>query len=233
MIDEKAKAWEQFNRSKANTQYPQWPNEALLKIVFGRYLKNRISLQENMCILDVGCGFGNNLLPFLIRGYDCCGVEVTESMASQTKEILQERGFKADIRFGSNRKIPFKDASFDLVLSMSTIHYEAQEDLVTEALKEFRRVLKNNGHLIVFTTGPEHTIIKRAQKIAPHRYKIQNYDFRDGTVFYCFETEAFLHKSLEPLFENIETGHVTEKLMTHPLDFLIAVAQKKETHAKR
>jgi len=219
-------AWEQFNANQAKANYPQWPNEAMLKMVFGSYLKHRISLTPETRVLDVGCGFGNNLLPFLVRGLRCSGTEVTEDMAAQTKGILKERGFDADIRFGTNRQLPFADGSFDLLLSMNVIHYEASRQNVEAAFAEYARVLDTGGRLVLMTVGPTHAILKEAKVIEPHVYEIRNYDFRDGSRFYAFDCDECLQKCLEKDFKNVETGRVQESLMTVNLDFWAASAEK-------
>lgn len=223
-----AQAWEQFNANKAKTNYPQWPNEAMLKLVFGSYLKHKIALKDDMRVLDIGCGFGNNLLPFLVRGYRCSGTEVTQDMAGQTKTILKERGFDTDIRFGTNRSLPFADNSFDLLLSINVIHYEANRKNVEAAFREYARVLDKGGRLVLMTVGPTHAILKEAKQLEPHVYQIQNYDFRDGTCFYGFDCDECLHKCLETDFKNVETGRIQESLMQVQLDFWAASAESKK-----
>lgn len=220
-----AKAWEIFNNNKSKSNFPIWPNETMVKLVFGNYLERKIHINEGIRVLDVGCGFGNNLLPFLAKGCLCYGVEVTAPMATQTQQILQERGFLTQILEGNNRKIPFADNSFDLLLSVNTIHYETSLENIQNAFKEFKRVLTNTGRLVLMTVGPNHSIIKRAKLVQPHKYLIQDFDFRDGTHFFCFETSEYLKKFMNKTFIYVETGRVTELLMNYDLDFLIAVAE--------
>src|SRR4030042_4907165 len=110
------KDWENFNFKKIISNYPKWPNETVLKLVFGDYLNNKINITTESKILDVGCGFGNNLIPFLDMGCECYGTEVTQAMAEQTEKILEERGYKAKIVKGKNCDLPFKDDYFDLLL---------------------------------------------------------------------------------------------------------------------
>lgn len=220
-----AKAWEIFNSNKIKDNFPVWPNEVMVKLVFGNYLKNKIHLDATTQVLDVGCGFGNNLLPFLTKGCACSGVEVTSAMAMQTQQILKKRGFPTTILEGNNRKIPFANNSFDLLLSINTIHYEASYEDIQRAFKEYKRVLVKGGRLVLITVGPDHSIIKQAKPVGPHRYLIQDYDFRDGTRFFCFETQEYLKGSLDKAFAHTETGKVTEQLMKYDLDFLIAAAE--------
>lgn len=222
------KAWEQFNVAKAKTNYPQWPNEVMLKLVFGSYLGHRVQLKPEMRVLDVGCGFGNNLLPFLVRGYHCCGVEVTEEMSRQTQDILAQRGFSADIRFGNNRDLPFEDGAFDLLLAMNVIHYEANIENVRAAFAEYHRVLAKGGKLLLMTVGPKHAILKDAKTVAAHVYEIHNYDFRDGSNFFAFDNETYLKECLDKTFNNVETGRVQEGLMTVNLDFLVAAGESRK-----
>jgi ubiquinone/menaquinone biosynthesis C-methylase UbiE len=141
-IEQKDKDWEIFNKNKVKRNYPKWPNEAMVKIAFGDYLRNKIIINPELKVLDVGCGFGNNLVPFLDIGCECYGTEVTPEMAAQTQEILKQRGFKADIRFGKNDELPFDDSFFDLLLSINVLHYAQTEDKIGDALREYNRVLK-------------------------------------------------------------------------------------------
>ncbi len=225
MVYSQAKAWENFNDQKAADNFPRWPNEVMLKLVFGNYLKDKITLPAGARILDVGCGFGNNLLPFLAKGYECFGTEITKQMADQTRRILETRGFHAQIKEGTNRRLPFDDRSFDLLLSIHVVHYEESRENIRAAFLEYARVLKDEGRLILMTVGPKHAILKEAQKSALHVYQIHNYDFRDGSLFYCFDAQNHLKECLEDSFEAVETGRVTESLMEVNLDFFIASAK--------
>jgi len=220
--------WETFNRNKAKANFPRWPNEVMVKLTFGSYLKNRISLDEHSNVLDVGCGFGNNLMPFLERGCNCFGTEVTRDMAAQTQSIISTRGFSADIRYGKNNALPFQESFFDLVLSINVLHYEGAEDAVGAALAEYKRVLRDSGRLVLITVGPSHTIIERSAVRGPHIYEIQNYDFRDGVLFYCFNSLKYMEHVLGGFFTEVETGRVTESLMTLNLDFFVAACKVKK-----
>jgi 2-polyprenyl-3-methyl-5-hydroxy-6-metoxy-1,4-benzoquinol methylase len=61
--------WTEFSLDKIKDNFPVWPIEVMVKVLFGEYLKGaKPTLDKGKKVLDVGCGFGNNLLPFLLKG---------------------------------------------------------------------------------------------------------------------------------------------------------------------
>jgi SAM-dependent methyltransferase len=219
--------WEKFHLNKVQQNFPKWPNEVMLKLAFGRYLARPLKIAAGMTVLDVGCGFGNNLYPFLDKGCRCYGTEVTAATAKLVEDLAFDRGFECTIKHGYNQSLPFDDAFFDLLLSINVLHYEKTEEDVDRSLREYCRVLKADGAMILITVGPEHTIYRKARVVGPHRYVVQNFDFRDGEQYYYFDNTKYLEATLSTYFNDIETGQVTERLMLKPLDFLIAVAREK------
>lgn len=218
----------EFQRQSRVRQYPKWPNEAMLKVLFGgsNYLQIPYKPAPDWRVLDIGCGFANNLVPFADIGCECHGVDLHPQIAEQTQALMDERGYKVTLGVGSNRSLPFPDEHFDLLLSINTLHYEGSEQNIRAALAEFKRVLKPGGGVYISTVGPEHEIFKRAELLGNHRYRMRNYDFRDGQEFFFFESESYLRHYAEQLFPSVETGRVTEKLMKLPLDFLIALCRR-------
>lgn len=221
------KKWEDFYLEGSVSSYPRWPLEAMVKTVFGGYLRERIVLPDRAKVLDVGCGVGNNLLPFLDRGHEGYGTEVTEAIAAAGERQLADRGFRATIRQGRNRHIPFDSGQFDLLLSLNVLHYERDEPGIVAALEEYARVLAPGGALVVFTVGPRHEIYTKAERLGGHRYRIANYDFRDGEEYFYFDDGTYVEQYLRRRFERIELGRVTEELYTTTLDFLTAVARRR------
>jgi SAM-dependent methyltransferase len=217
----------EIQREKKEEKYPKWPNEVMLKVLFGGgdYLRDPCKPQKDWKVLDVGCGFANNLVPFADLGCECHGVDLHPEMAATVQGIMDRRGYKTKIQAGSNRSLPYPDACFDLILSVNTLHYEGTEGNIDKALREFRRVIKPGGALYLSTVGPAHTIFTRAEKLGPHRYKVKNFDFRDGQDFFFFEDEDSIQEICKRIFPRVETGRVTEKLMNLPLDFLIALCR--------
>ena len=125
--------WKVWHEAKVKGNYPKWPNEPMLKSIFGCYSTQEKKPQPDWRVLDVGCGFGNNLIPFADIGCECHGVEIHEDICSLSEEVLAGKGIKAKIKVGSNRNLPYPDDHFDLVLSVATIHYEGIEENVLAA----------------------------------------------------------------------------------------------------
>lgn len=220
--------WNQeFLREFATGNFPKYPNEVMLKVVFGSYLEKPIKPQSNWKILDIGCAFGSNLIPFAEMGCEVYGVDIHPEIAANAEKVMRLRGYdKMEFLEGSNRALPFPDDYFDLILSVNTLHYESTEDNVLDALNEFQRVLKVNGALYISTVGPDHEIYRRSELIDEHINLIQDFGFRNGEKFFFFDNERYLKYYLSKCFADVETGKVTEKLMNLPLDFLIAVGRK-------
>ena len=123
----------------------------MVKVLFGEYLKGvKPTFDSDTKVLDIGCGFGNNLLPFLLKGCQCSGVEITDEMAKIAQDTLHGRGFnEVEVKKGNNRSLPFKNDEFDLLISNNVIHYESNESDYIKALKEYSRVLKpGGGHIL-------------------------------------------------------------------------------------
>lgn len=51
---------------------------------------------------------------------------------------------------GDIRKLPFADLEFDVILDLSTLDHIPEED-IEKALKEYNRVLKDGGYLLLIT----------------------------------------------------------------------------------
>lgn len=105
-------------------------------------LLDALPRHTNLDILDVGCGAGN-MIHHLSRYGRVRGIEVD----MRPVKIAQSRGY--DVRQGdATRRIPFDNATFDLVTALDVIeHVDADDAVLCEAF----RVLRPGGFLLVTT----------------------------------------------------------------------------------
>ena len=223
-----SKEWaEELKRELDRENYPQWPNETMLKVLFGSYLKKKFILPKNANVLDVGCFFGNNLFPFAAKGANCFGVDIHENIAKKAEIIFKNKGYDGNFTKGKNTSISHQDNTFDLLISVNTIHYEPSRESITDAIQEFKRVLKPGGRFYISTVGTNHDIRKKAKKIKDNIYEIRDLDFRDGEILHFFEDPLELNKFLSNFFINVEVGELTEQLMEQTLGFYLASGEKE------
>jgi SAM-dependent methyltransferase len=219
-------SWAEYHRDRVSEgAYPRWPNETMIKTIFGSRLEDPPAVDETTHVLDVGTGFGNNLLPFLDAGCECAGVEIDPEIVEITEEVISDRGYDADIRRGENQDLPFPDDTFDILLSINVLHYEGEKSGIKNGLAEYARVMKPSGYLFLMTTGPRHEIYQRAKSLDNHKYVLQESGFRNGEQMFYFDTEKYLELYLADFFERTETGRETVTLGDATEDYLIGVGE--------
>ncbi|MCH9703637.1 MAG: class I SAM-dependent methyltransferase [Chlamydiae bacterium] len=102
-------------------------------------------LTSESSILDVGCAKGFMLHDFCekIPGIKVRGVDVSSyAIENAMNEV------KSDVSVADARELPFEDNSFDVVISINTIHNLEQEDLI-QALREIERISKKGSFITV------------------------------------------------------------------------------------
>ncbi len=107
---------------------------------------------KGMNILDVGCGTGSHLE--LYQRYKCnlYGLDMSPAMLEVARERL---GDTAQLDLCDAMNMPYTDDKFDLVMSMLSLH-EMSPETRSAVLEEVRRVLKDDGYLLLidFHPGP-------------------------------------------------------------------------------
>jgi ubiquinone/menaquinone biosynthesis C-methylase UbiE len=101
-------------------------------------------LPEKAKVLDVGCGPGNYTKYLLEKGFSVEGIDLAEGMLKIARKLVPKDVF----RIMDMRNLEYPDQSFDgLCVAYSLYHIESEK--VPKVLKEFHRVLKTNGVMIL------------------------------------------------------------------------------------
>ena len=98
-------------------------------------------------ILEIGLGQGADSEQIIRRGGRWSGLDLTNESVARVRTRLQLRNLPYDdIRQGSALKIPYPDASFDMVFSHGVLHHIPE---IGAAQAEIARVLKADGELVI------------------------------------------------------------------------------------
>lgn len=106
---------------------------------------DRVAIPKTGAILDVGCGTGIPLAA-LVRergGRRLTGLDLSLAMLEQGREKL---GHSASWVVGDAVRLPFHSETFELAVSLNTLHHWSQP---VAALDEIRRVLRSGGRIAI------------------------------------------------------------------------------------
>lgn len=96
-------------------------------------------------VLDVGCGKGFLLYDFtqILPGVEVTGIDISSYAIENAKEEV-----KPFLQTGHAKELPFPDDSFDLVVSITTLHNLYCHEFA-KALKEIERVGKKHKYICI------------------------------------------------------------------------------------
>jgi ubiquinone/menaquinone biosynthesis C-methylase UbiE len=127
------------------------------------------SLTTGETVLDVGCGTGTLAIAAARRVGTTgavTGVDPSEALLGRARKKARRARVAATFIQAGGEKLPFADASFDLVLSTLVFHH-LPHDVLRSAAQEIRRVLKPNGRLLAVDMGGEQDAARATMHSAP------------------------------------------------------------------
>ena len=101
-----------------------------------------VKAKSDTTFLEPGVGTGLNVLPLVKRGYPVTCIDISQEMLDQFRQKLQSIPPNLTLLQADASKLPFPDASFDVVLTVHMIHTVENCQVF---LDEIERVLKPSG----------------------------------------------------------------------------------------
>ena len=103
------------------------------------------NLKAGMSLLDIGCAKGFMLHDLILKlpGINARGVDISEYAIENCIETV-----KKYVHVANAKELPYRDDSFDVVISINTIHNLDLQDCM-KALKEIQRVSKGKSFITV------------------------------------------------------------------------------------
>ncbi len=121
--------------------------------VIKHYLDKRAALVRRLLargrVLDVGCGTGALAAHVAAAGYDVVGVDASPAMLAQAADRGLAGGYAA-----FSTALPFGDGSFDLALTVATLHHLETPDRVAATIAEMARVVRRGGWVVLWDHNP-------------------------------------------------------------------------------
>lgn len=195
-------------------QLNRWPfSDVVSAIIRATSGKKR----DEISILELGCGAGNNVWFFAEEGFKGHGIDMSSSAIDFGKRYLAMRGVDADLRVGDISSLPWTDCSFDFVLdrgALTQIDYEHIEAVLVEVL----RVLKPGGKILCYTLYG----IQNPDRVLGTEVSKNTYDrFTGGLFSKVGLTSFFTVDNLRHLFRNFSAVEIRRHVEYNEADQIV------------
>ena len=130
------------NRHKNREIYFKEQTKCTQKYVIP-YIEQVLPITPRLRILEIGCGEGGNLKPFLDLGCHCVGVDIDTAQLERAKTFFMEHPYHEKLRFIANdiNEVSYKELGiFDLIILRDVIEHIANQEAFMRKLKCFMHV---------------------------------------------------------------------------------------------
>lgn len=110
-----------------------------------------LHIAPSVRVLDVACGTGNLAIPAARAGATVTGVDIAPNLVQQARARAVAEGVHAQFDEGDAEELPYKEGSFDLVLSMFGAMFGPRPERVAA---ELARVCRAGGRIVMANWVP-------------------------------------------------------------------------------
>jgi len=181
--------WEEVYSADTFRNKNEYPSGEVVSFIMRNY--GALGHKELIHVLDMGCGWGNNLKFLKDKGFCGVGVDISKTAVQHCKSS----GYTASVCDFS--KLPFSDSSFDIVFDRQAIQHNTIEN-IKKTLNEVKRVLKKGGVFFSimiseadYDVDTTYITEKKAQKLLTD-FKIISIDKQSRT----YDNQKIKNKSL-------------------------------------
>lgn len=170
-------------------------------------------------VLIPGIGFGRNAKPFVEKGMDVTGIEISETAI----RLARENGLKIPIHHGSVAQMPFDDSVYDGIYCYALIHLLNQNER-RKFLKSCHNQLRDGGLMVFITVSKSYTkLYENGKPVSKDRFRIQN-----GLDVFFYDPETIVMEFGR--FGLIEYTEIEEQVKhmpnEEPMKFWMVVCRK-------
>ncbi len=122
------------------------------------FLLQFLDLEQDLRILDVGCGYGRHLIPLAQEGFSVTGIDRSPVMLSTAHNTAQNAGLTLPLVRADMRALPFVE-TFDTCLSLfSSFGYFDTEDENFRVLPNIADALVPGGQFLLETVNRDFVV---------------------------------------------------------------------------
>lgn len=149
-VDRSEKFWKRFYQREAKTYDAERFSSVggrLFEDLENHFIADMMAPVKGQSVLDVATGTGRIAVHLAKQGAHVTALDLTPEMMHEAKQ--KARAARVKVRFveGNALRLPFKDESFDAVVSIRFLHLLSRKD-EQAVLREMARVLKPGGVLV-------------------------------------------------------------------------------------
>jgi len=133
--------WEQAYSSDSFHHKNEYPNIEVVSFIMGTFGNHPNKSQIK--ILDLGCGWGNNLKFLKDKGFDYYGIDFSNAAITHCQTFFQ------NVTTGDISQLPYSPHTFDCIIDRMSIQHNSKEK-IHQIFQEIHRVLKPGGYLLSF-----------------------------------------------------------------------------------
>lgn len=163
-------------------------------------------------VLDIGAGFGGNLLFMHENGFDIRGIDASATAVIKLKEELSAKNINIPIEQGKFEQLPYPDNAFDGAICLQTLSHGLKEN-VKDGFRELARVIRPEGLLFITLPGRiangkvRYCLVKTADKIDDRVY-IPTKGLEIGIPHYIFNTKLIKMHLHDFIIEDMWRDHL-------------------------